>query len=286
MDAAGIELATPFFVKDRLTAVLNLGPKSDGRIYNELDIAALWGLVNAAEITLTALMVSSELVRKERLAVMGEVAAIIGHELRNALAAMSHSAFILGSRTDDAASQKHIGIINSQISSSNKTIADILNYVRNREPMLSRCSLAELVADVLETIKTPERILLRVDIPDNFPEILLDQDDMKRAFINLFSNAFDAMPDGGTLTIKAGMIDPMTVEIQISDTGVGIPKEKLDKLFTPLFTTKPNGTGLGLLVVKRAIERHQGTVRVESVEGLGTTFRILLPISAKGTAVR
>ncbi|MEM3786141.1 MAG: ATP-binding protein, partial [Nitrososphaeria archaeon] len=132
--------------------------------------------------------------------------------------------------------------------------------------------------NILSTNKIPENIKVIVNILPGFT-IDADPESIKRVFTNIIINAFQAMPEGGTLTIYAEKEDNMT-KIFFKDTGAGIPKENLEKIFQPLFTTKAKGTGLGLAVCKRIVEAHNGTIDVESELGKGSTFIIKLPIKS------
>jgi two-component system, sporulation sensor kinase E len=113
----------------------------------------------------------------------------------------------------------------------------------------------------------------------NKPKVMIDTDKMKRVFVNLIKNAVEAMPKGGTLTILSQESDG-NLEIAVADTGVGMVKEVMDKLWTPLFTTKAKGMGLGLSICKRIVEAHEGRIFVESAVGVGTTFTVSIPILA------
>jgi len=114
-------------------------------------------------------------------------------------------------------------------------------------------------------------------IPEDLPKVMVDPTFMKRVFTNLFTNALQAMPDGGRLTIRAHKTKE-AVSISVEDTGVGIPEEKLDKIFTPLFTTKSKGIGLGLSICKRLLEAQGGSITVKSQVGKGSTFTLKIPI--------
>jgi len=273
----GAVVAVPFFTADHLEAVLLLGPKADGRMYNELDVAALWTIGKAAEFALKALANAEAIVRKERYAVMGEIAAVVGHEFRNALAAMGHSTYILEGKVTDDGLRKHVGAITAQIAASHRIVGDILSYVRNRSPVLAEVNINAVAREALQSVGLPDGIRLRLRLADGLPGLRMDKDEMRRAIVNLLRNAVEAMPQGGALRMETA-IEEGIVRLTVADTGRGVPPESLSKLFTPLFSTKPDGTGLGLLVVKSVVERHGGRVTVESREGLGTVFHLWLPV--------
>jgi signal transduction histidine kinase len=133
------------------------------------------------------------------------------------------------------------------------------------------------VADTLQTIKAPENITITVQTEEELPNVMTDPELMKRVFSNLVTNAIQAMPNGGSLSIGFTHSN-RNVSVSIQDTGVGIPEENLAKLFRPLFTTKAKGQGLGLPVCKRLVEAHGGTISVQSKLGAGSTFTVNLPI--------
>jgi len=126
-------------------------------------------------------------------------------------------------------------------------------------------------------VTVPSNIKVANLVPKDFPQVVMDASMMRRVFSNLITNAIQAMPDGGVLEISS-TIDDDTVTVNVKDTGIGIPKENLEKLFQPLFTTKSKGQGLGLAVCKRLVEAHGGTIEVDSVVGKGSTFTIKLPL--------
>jgi signal transduction histidine kinase len=136
-----------------------------------------------------------------------------------------------------------------------------------------------IMAETLALIRVPESIQVS-DLAQSEPKIEVDVERMKRVFVNIIKNAIDAMPEGGKLTITSKESDG-NLQIAFTDTGVGIPEETLDKLWTPLFTTKAKGMGLGLPICKRFVEAHEGNILVESKVGRGTTFTVTVPIKPK-----
>ena len=121
-----------------------------------------------------------------------------------------------------------------------------------------------------------------MEIAPDLPPVLVDPDRMTQVFLNLFLNALAAMERGGVLSVGLALQDGRTLRITVGDTGTGIRKEDLGRVFDPYFTTKPSGTGLGLAIVHRIIESHGGEIRLESEPGRGTVFTILLPAGAAG----
>ena len=138
-------------------------------------------------------------------------------------------------------------------------------------------NLKELVANVLDSVTVPNKIAVATVIRRDLPQIRADLQLIKRVLINLVTNSVQAMPDGGKLTLTGQATPEGQVSFSVQDTGVGIPEAIKDRIFTPLFTTKPRGQGFGLAVCKRVIEAHGGTISFESQEGKGAKFTIQFP---------
>jgi len=220
-----------------------------------------------------------QLVRSERLAAIGQVAAMIGHDLRNPLTGIANAAYYLkmklGSSMDERI-REMINIIERNIDYSSKILMDLVEYSREVTLKPSKTTPKKLVERSLALISVPENIEV-INLTSDEPEITIDVNRMERAFINIIKNAFEAMPNGGRLTIKSAVKDGY-VEFTFSDTGFGMSREVLEKIWNPFFTTKSKGLGLGLSICKRIIEAHGGKITVESEIGKGSTFTISLPI--------
>jgi PAS domain S-box-containing protein len=222
-----------------------------------------------------------KLVKSERLAAIGELAGMIGHDLRNPLTGIKNAAYFLkkkGLAISETESKAMLEIIEKGIDHSDKIIRDLLDYAREIRLEIEECKLETLLTQTLTTIKIPEKIKIINNIPNNI-SIKLDPDKIERVFINLIKNAIDAMPNGGTITIDSKQLND-NVEISFADTGVGIPQNVLPKIFSPLFTTKAQGMGFGLAICKRIIEAHGGKITVET-NAEGTTFTVTLPEEPK-----
>jgi len=162
----------------------------------------------------------------------------------------------------------------------NKIVSDLQDYARPLKPKLVETSLPTIINETLSSLTIPDTVQVSLFIEDTMNSFKLMNDALmiKRVFINLITNALQAMPKGGQLTISATITDGNAV-INIQDTGVGIPEEQMSKLFHPLFTTKAKGQGLGLTVCKRLIEANDGKITFTSKLGVGSTFTITLPIN-------
>jgi two-component system sporulation sensor kinase A len=160
-----------------------------------------------------------------------------------------------------------------------KIVSDLQAFVRPVKIDKKPISLKELVTVVFASVAIPTNIKAQAHIKEDFPQVKADPQLLKRVLINLVTNAVQAMPDGGKLTLSARLDSQDQVVITVVDTGVGIPEKIKPQIFTPLFTTKPRGQGFGLAVCKRVIEAHGGTISFESQRGKGAKFTIQFPAS-------
>jgi len=222
-----------------------------------------------------------QLVRQERLAMLGQLAGGVAHELRNPLGVIANAVYLLQMRSGDAdeATREYLDIVADQVRNSSKIVSDLLDFTRARSADRERVSVDDLVRQALAQCEVPSTVKLELDIPDDAPRAYVDPVQIERVLNNLITNACQAMPEGGTLTVGAAHAADGSDEILlwVSDTGVGIPAEHMERLFEPLFTTKTRGIGLGLAISKKLVESNEGRIDVESQEGVGTTFRLWFP---------
>jgi signal transduction histidine kinase len=167
-----------------------------------------------------------------------------------------------------------------QVRYMDKIVSDLQDYARPMKPELVETRLPELLDETLRAIAVPESVKISVQFEEGTQKVFADPALLRRAFTNLITNAFQAMPKGGRLAISASRSRD-GLSIRFRDNGAGIPREDMDKLFTPLFTTKAKGQGFGLAVSKRLVEAHGGTISVESEVGKGSEFTISLPVNRK-----
>ncbi len=227
-----------------------------------------------------------ELVRKEKLAVLGQVAGSVGHELRNPLGVMSNAVYFLQSVLTDAddTTKEYLNILKNEIASSERIVSDLLDSVRTKPPQPEAVGVAELLVQTLHKCAVPASVEVQMDIPPALPPLRVDMQQTQQVFRNLMSNGIEAMPDGGSLEVRAAADDAGgTVTISVRDSGVGMTAEQMRRLFQPLYTTKPRGIGLGLVVVKNLTEANGGKVEVRSEPGKGTTFVVTLPAAERMT---
>jgi PAS domain S-box-containing protein len=220
-----------------------------------------------------------QLLKAERLAAIGQVAAMVGHDLRNPLTGIAGAAYYLKTKLGSVMDQRSVEmaeLIEKDIEYSNKIINDLLDYSREIRLELAESSPKGIVKEALRHASVSENVHI-ADKTKNNPKIIVDVEMLVRAFVNIVRNAIDAMPNGGTLTISSKH-SGADLEVVFSDTGLGMSDEVLERMWTPFFTTKAKGMGLGLSICRRIVEAHNGRILVSSIEGKGTTFTVTFPI--------
>jgi signal transduction histidine kinase len=225
-----------------------------------------------------------QLVRKEQLATMGELSAVIAHEVRNPLAIIKNAVSGLHRPTlRDADRHVLLRILDEEADRLNRLVGDLLAYARPVTPQRQSLNLEELVRGAVELARAAQQrdhqVTFDVVLTDSHT-IQGDPDLLRQALVNVAENAIQAMPDGGTLTVRTygtTLEDAPAVAIAIRDTGEGMDTLVRSKATDPFFTTRPTGTGLGLAIVHRLVHSHGGKIQIESSYGTGTTVTIILP---------
>ncbi len=224
-----------------------------------------------------------QLQEKERMAAVGETAGMVGHDLRNPLQTIIGEVYLAKSELKQmpegkqkAIMQESVEAIAEQISYMDKIVSDLQTFVKPVEPVMQVIKLKSLIVALLAQQKIPKNIQTTIQVPDIL-NVEADPQLLKRVLINLVTNAVQAMPEGGEIAITAQANNAGQVQIEVKDTGTGIPEEIKPRIFKPLFTTKSKGQGFGLAVCKRVIEAQGGTISFESQEGKGTKFIVKLP---------
>ena len=250
--------------------------------YGRGEISSLGRSFNYMAETLRA--TENELLHKENLASMGQLAAGVAHELNNPLSTiLLYSDVMYKDAPEGDQRREDLKMIMDEAQRCKIIVANLLNFARQQEILAQETDLEALVNEVIIKVNHRHRFdkvqIIREFSPD-LPHIQADPAQLQQVFINLLNNAADAMESGGTIKISAARLDEKMVEIRVADTGSGIPPENLDKLFTPFFTTKPagKGTGLGLSIVYGIIKMHYGQIHAQSQIGQGTTIVITLPV--------
>jgi len=211
----------------------------------------------------------------ERLATIGELAAMVGHDLRNPLTAISGAAYYMRNVLEPNEDDKLIELlefIESNVRESNRILNDLRDYSKEESLEILPSNLKNLIDETISSTTIPEDIRVLNLIQDDVT-FFVDPSRIKRVFLNLIDNAVDAMPQGGTLTIE-NMKTQDLLEVTFTDTGSGIPEEIIEDIWKPLFTTKARGMGFGLAICKKIVEAHDGSISVNSSVGEGTSFKM------------
>lgn len=220
-----------------------------------------------------------QLLQADKMASLGTLAAGIAHEIRNPMATINlNTQILLRDLKLDQEHQVYMLDIQKEVKKIERIISEILEFSKPKPAHLVETSINDVVQSVHEFIRVQLRkhgVQVHLEMQDSLLPVLIDPAQISQVLINLVINAMQAMPDGGDLTITTRR-DPKKkrVDLLVTDTGVGIPPENIDKIFDPFFTNKPEGTGLGLAIARQLLEKNQATIQVESTVGKGTTFRL------------
>jgi two-component system, NtrC family, sensor histidine kinase HydH len=223
----------------------------------------------------------------EKLATIGQFAASMGYELRNPLGVIGSSMFLLRQYLGAAAAApdvaKHLGRIEGELTRANKTIGDLLDLARNRPPRRHRTDVAGLVQAATQSASLPTTIAVEVSPTVTSLAIEVDPDQLQQVLINLLTNAAQAMPGGGRITIDGETSSSGETRLRVRDDGPGVPAEARCRIFEALFTTKAKGSGLGLSLCRRILEAHGGTIELEQTPK-GASFLLALPAASPSSA--
>ena len=234
-----------------------------------------------AERTRELRQAQERIFNQEKLAAMGQMAGGISHELRNPLGVISLALYTLKLALPNPADnvKEYLDIIGREVQTAEKIIHDLLDFSRIKAAERQSVETAGLVQQLMERLPAPANITVSLEFSSGLPSVCADLQHVGMILHNLVSNAYQAMPEGGKLTISATRSeDHANAAIRVTDTGVGISAENRSKLFEPLFTTKPSGVGLGLVVCQKLAEANDGRIEVQSEPGKGSTFTLYLPV--------
>jgi signal transduction histidine kinase len=230
---------------------------------------------------------TQQLWQAARLAGVGELAASIAHELNNPLGTVALRVEGLLSKTPpDDSRRRSLEVVEQEVERMAGLVSNLLQFSRAGRDQVSTVNVPEEILKTVELVGhhlRKRQVRVQPEFTPDVPHIHADRQQLRQVFLNLFTNAADAMPTGGLLTprVRPGKLesDSPAVVIEIADTGTGIPEELIGRVFEPFFTTKDEGagTGLGLAICRRIVQQHRGTLEIESRPGGGTTVRITLP---------
>ncbi|MFN7131053.1 MAG: GAF domain-containing protein, partial [Myxococcales bacterium] len=290
-------LALPLLLRDEPIGAVVIGDAERQRDWAETEIERVTVMARQVAVAVanarlfedlkqsydTLARTQQELVKRERLAALGELAAVVAHEVRNPLGVIFNSLGpIRKSLVPGSNGAMLLDIVSEEADRLNRIVGDLLDFARPTEPSFLAESLESLLSGACDAVTTvaQENGVKVLSSFEALPLVRGDARMLRQAFINLVTNAVQAMPRGGTVTVRAteevrgGRVG---ARVEVADTGPGIPPHLLDRIFQPFFTTKASGTGLGLAVVKRIIDRHSGELWVDSKPGAGSTFTVWLP---------
>ena len=222
------------------------------------------------------------LVQKERLALLGQLSSGVGHELRNPLGVMTNAVYYLKMvlKESPASVRDYLDIIQQQVTLSEKIISDLLDFARSKKPQRKPTPLREATEAQIERLGRKDGIRIETEIPESVPPALVDPIQFGQIVLNLLTNASQALEGSGRIMIRAAANGSNVIYYDVADTGPGVGRENLEKIFEPLFTTKARGMGLGLSVSRTLARANGGDLALRSVPGQGATFRLTLPIAA------
>ncbi|MFR1533611.1 MAG: ATP-binding protein [Bilophila wadsworthia] len=230
----------------------------------------------------------AEVRRREKLAAVGNLAAGVAHELRNPLSSIKGYATYFGGRFPEGSADREAAqVMVKEVERLNRAIGDLIGLSRPTDIRPRMTGMRRLIGDTLRLIgqdAANHKVAIRFDAPEVLPDVAIDPDRMRQVILNLCLNGLEAMPDGGELFLSLHP-EPDALRLEIRDTGVGIAPDALPHIFDPYFTTKGQGTGLGLATVHKIMEAHGGSISVTSEPGQGAVFRLLLPLGGEGGKV-
>jgi len=293
------ELFVPLKTHESLVGVLIIGPKKSHQPFSQEDVDLLQTVCSQAATRMENARLYNELrrqldelrqaqdqvVRSEKLAAVGHLAANVAHEVNNPLQAIINLTFLLEHSMEENDPRKaDLQAIQTESLRARHIVQGLLDFARQQKAAWADANVNDVVTSVLSLTRVRSasgNVKVITEMNAALPPICCDAEQLKQVFLNIVNNAMDAMPRGGTLTIRSRREQDGMVAVDVMDTGEGVAPEIMSRIFEPFFTTKPTGqgTGLGLAVSHQIVKKHGGTIKVESTVGTGTTFTICLPLT-------
>jgi PAS domain S-box-containing protein len=273
-------LGVPLRAANDVIGVVVVQSYNNPSIYTEKDVSLMNFVSDHIATAIERKRSQEQFIKSEKLATLGQLAAGIGHELRNPLGGIKNSAYFLkmALESPEPDLKEALTILEEQIVISNRIIMSLMEFAQQKPPDFFEVTLNNIIQKMLSHAVIPANIEVVTKLDEALPSILADRNQLERVFFNIVLNAIQAMSGGGQLVVETGTYDPEWVAISFTDTGSVIPKEIREKLFEPLFTTKAKGIGLGLALAKNIVQAHGGIILLESGHEKGNTFIIRLPI--------
>jgi len=230
---------------------------------------------------------NQKLIQAEKLASIGRISAGIAHEIRNPLTSvkLNIQKLMLSDNLDEV-EKEHLNISQEGIKYMEKSIKDLLDFTRASELELARFSIEQILEESVKTLADSlalKKVRLKRNFQDELPQILVDGDKLRQVFLNILRNAYEAVDEGGEITISLSLLKERSrkiIKVVISDNGCGIPDKERDVIFELFYTTKTTGIGLGLAIARKIIEQHNGSIQLSENAKKGTSFEILIPVEA------
>jgi signal transduction histidine kinase len=296
-------ISFPLIAGDRVLGFWNLWDDRVPEAYSSDEIAAMLEVAERAAVVLESSQLFERMKERDRLAALGEMAAGLAHEIRNPLGAIKGAAQYLDPTGRPGDEGNLLQVIVEEVNRLNGVVTEFLDYARPIKSQLAPINLNDILqrtVTLLQSQGLPPGVSIDLQLGEDLPPAQGDAEQLKQVFINLAFNAIQAMPKGGTLTIRTAALaassatwrfaevgpsrgrkagGPDLMEVRFRDTGEGISADVRERIFIPFYTTKAKGTGLGLAIVQRIIKSHNGLISVESQPGLGTEFVVRIPIA-------
>jgi two-component system nitrogen regulation sensor histidine kinase GlnL len=288
------EITLPLNSKDRLIGILNLGHREGKEMYSEEDVEVLSTLANQAAIAIENarlyenLKQSQNIIRRaDRLSSLGMLTAGLAHEIRNPLVAIRTFTQLLPERYQDQEFRELFqSLAMKEVDRICGLVNDLLSFARPSTPNMSAQDVSEIVGNIARILQSQAKekdVKIGLHMAARLPKIFIDKEQIKQVCMNLILNAIQSIEGGGSVEIGTHLFGEngtrRFVQIEVRDTGVGIPEKDIENIFNPFFTTKKDGSGLGLSISHQIIKEHGGYIVVESEVGRGTSFFIRLPVS-------
>ncbi len=287
------EVSIPLISKGQLIGMINLSHKFNKDVYYQEDIDLLTMLANQAAIAVENARLFEDLKksksyirRADRLASLGTLTAGLAHEIRNPLVAIKTLTQLLPERIDDEEFRNHfLSIAAGEVDRISHLVSELLDFARPSSPKMEFEDINQTIDGMILLCSTEckkKNIQIEKQLALDLPLIRVDREQIKQVFLNILLNAIEATGDGGKITVRTRSFSKPSgdryLQVEIKDTGCGIPKEYLEEIFNPFYTTKATGSGLGLSISNQIVQDHKGYIDVESQQGKGSSFFINLPI--------
>jgi two-component system sensor histidine kinase HydH len=284
-------ICMPLAAGDRIVGFLSCWDERVPEAFASDEIAGLIEVADRCALVIENSKLYLAMKERDRLAALGEMSAGLAHEIRNPLAAIKGAIQYLDPKKVPDEDREFLEIVIEEVNRLNGVVTQFLDYSRPLKPSMAAADVNEIVERTFKLLQNevPRSVGLSLDLVSGIPRVECDAEQLKQVFLNLALNAFQAMPQGGTLTVstrlarddlafwREGARRPDVVEIRFRDTGPGIPEDARDSIFVPFYTTKEKGTGLGLAICQRIVKAHAGAIAVRSPTEGGAEFLVSLP---------